>query len=502
MKKRLTAALILLLLFCLCFHGTAMAQEENGLSHVTDAAGLLSAEELTALEELAARYSEEGRVELYIVTMEDYQEYTAGDALACAGELYDYFSLGSESDHSGVLLLLSMKELDYALIVRGEYGSYCFGQENLSLAEAAFLNGCRGENWHGGMEDFLNLCGDVLRTASSLELSAQSGYQTAAGLSYPENSYVFGVGAAEASGTEETEGEMPEPTEEPAPETAEEPTPQPTEKPQTVTVREDGKLNHVTDSADILTASQEAELERRAAAISEKYPCEVYIVTVQDYRSYTSGDVNACSTGLYSYYDLGYGSGRDGLLLLLSMNDRDYSIIHYGYYGEYCFGDHNLDLIEENFLDNFRYNDWEGGFKDYLSVSEDILHTAAAHDLSLDKEDQSFSGLSYPAHTYRYGVTGKLPVPLRLLIGLGAPSLVALVVCSTFKAQMKTAKERTTAEEYVVPGSATLHIREDRFINRTETRTRIHTESSSGGSGRSSFGGGGGGGFGGHSGKF
>ncbi len=494
MKKRLSAALILLLLFCLCVHGTALAQEETGLAHVTDAAGLLTAEQLSALEELAARTGEEGRVELYIVTMEDYREYTTGDALACAGELYDYFGLGSESDHSGVLLLLSMKELDYALIVRGEYGNYCFGQENLSLAEAAFLNGCRGENWQGGMEDFLKLCGDVLRTAAARELSAQSGYQTAQGLNYPENSYVYGVEAAETAGTEETGGETPAATEEP--------TPAPTEEPQTTALREDGKLNHVTDSADILTASQEAELEKRAAAIGEKYPCEVYIVTVQDYRSYTNGDVNDCSTGLYSSYDLGYGSGRAGLLLLLSMNDRDYSIIHYGYYGEYCFGDHNLDLIEENFLDNFRVNDWEGGFEDYLSVSEDILHTAAAHGLGLDMEDQSFSGLSYPSHTYRYGVTGKLPVPMRLLIGLGAPSLVALIVCSTFKAQMKTAKERTTAEEYVVPGSATLHIREDRFINRTETRTRIHTESSSGGSGRSSFGGGGGGGFGGHSGKF
>ena len=93
-----------------------------------------------------------------------------------------------------------------------------------------------------------------------------------------------------------------------------------------------------------------------------------------------------------------------------------------------------------------------------------------------------------------------MPKGLRLAIGLGAPCLIALGVCTSFRAQMKTAHERTTAEEYVVPGSATLRIRDDRFLNRTETRTRIN--SNSGSSGRGGFSSGGGGGFSGHSGKF
>ena len=65
----------------------------------------------------------------------------------------------------------------------------------------------------------------------------------------------------------------------------------------------------------------------------------------------------------------------------------------------------------------------------------------------------------------------------------------------------KTAMEKTTAEDYLVPHSMDLRVREDRFTHRTETRTRIESDSGSrGGGGGSSFHSGGG--FSGRSGKF
>ena len=82
------------------------------------------------------------------------------------------------------------------------------------------------------------------------------------------------------------------------------------------------------------------------------------------------------------------------------------------------------------------------------------------------------------------------------------PVAVALGVCSVFKAQMKTAKEATRADEYLVPHSMRLRTKEDRFTHRTESRTVIETDSGhrAGGGGGSSFHSGGG--FSGRSGKF
>ena len=161
-------------------------------------------------------------------------------------------------------------------------------------------------------------------------------------------------------------------------------------------------------------------------------------------------------------------------------------------------------IIEDEILDDLGKNDWYGGFSDYFEVcgkqltklenGEDITEGA---DIIVGPD-----GLEY--HSYNApGQPTRMPTGVKLGIGIGAPCLIALAICSTFKAQMKTAKEKTTAEEYVVPGSAALRVRDDRFINRTETRVPIQTHSSSGrggSSGGSSFHSGGG--FSGRSGKF
>lgn len=260
---------------------------------------------------------------------------------------------------------------------------------------------------------------------------------------------------------------------------------------------------YVLDNAGLLSDSQRSSLESRAAELSEAHGCKLYIVTVDDHSEFNP-DVYEAAKGIYTYYGLGCGEGADGVLLLLSMNERDYTTVGHGEKGETICGYESSWLIEDAFLDNFRNNDWYGGFSDYLDAcgeqltklenGEDITQGA---DIITGPNGQEYHSYNAP------GEPTRMPTGVKIGIGIGAPCLIALIVCSTFKAQMKTAKERTTAEEYVIPGSATLRIREDRFINRTETRTRINTDSGSGrggSSGGSSFHSGGG--FSGRSGKF
>ena len=260
---------------------------------------------------------------------------------------------------------------------------------------------------------------------------------------------------------------------------------------------------YVLDNAGILTESQRSTLETRAAELSEEHGCKLYIVTVKDHSEFNP-DVYEAAKGIYNFYDLGYGEGKDGVLLLLSMNERDYSFVGHGDKGETICGYESSWLVEDEFLDDFRRDDWYGGFSDYLEAcdrqltklenGEDITEGA---DIIVGPNGQEYHSYNAP------GEPTRMPTGAKLAIGIGAPSLISLLVCFGFKAQMKTARESTTAEAYVVPGSAALRIREDRFTNRTETRTPIHTESSSGrggSSGGSSFHSGGG--FSGRSGKF
>lgn len=90
---------------------------------------------------------------------------------------------------------------------------------------------------------------------------------------------------------------------------------------------------------------------------------------------------------------------------------------------------------------------------------------------------------------------------MKLLLILGIPCLIALVVCSVFKAQMKTAGIKTTAGDYIKMGDLRLNVQQDLFTHRTQTRQIIQQQTS-----RSGGGGGGttirSGGFSGKSGKF
>ena len=125
----------------------------------------------------------------------------------------------------------------------------------------------------------------------------------------------------------------------------------------------DAPFPYVLDNAGLLSESQRSTLESRAAELSEEHGCNLYIVTVKDHSEFNP-DVYEAAKGIFTYYDLGYGDGRDGVILLLSMNDRDYAFTGHGQLGETICGYESSWLIEDDFLDDFRRNDWYGGFSD------------------------------------------------------------------------------------------------------------------------------------------
>ena len=259
---------------------------------------------------------------------------------------------------------------------------------------------------------------------------------------------------------------------------------------------------YVLDNAGLLSDSQREALEQKAAALSEQHGCSLYIVTVQDHTQFDP-DAYEAAKGIFSYYKLGCGDGQDGVLLLLSMGARDYGLVGHGAKGETICGYESSWLIEDEFLDNFGRNDWVGGFSDYLDAcGRQLTKLENGEDVAQGAEIITGpDGMEY--HSYNApGVSPGLPTPAKLAIVIFVPLLVALIVCSVFKAQMKNAREKTQADEYIVPRSMNLTVRDDIFTHRTESRTRIETDSGhrGGGGGGSSFHSGGG--FSGRSGKF
>ena len=244
---------------------------------------------------------------------------------------------------------------------------------------------------------------------------------------------------------------------------------------------------YVSDVAEILSDGQRQDLESTAEKISSQYGCGVYIVTLDDYREYDSkSDMFSFAQDFYRSYQLGIGDSKSGILLLLSMADRDYSLVTYGSKAHYAFTDYGQRVIASEFLDDFRENEWYEGFSDYLSCCGDLLDRADRGeplDVVYNEHSRMNSGLS-------------------LGVIIGVPLLISFFACEMMKRQMKPVSRQTGADEYIVPGGINLSLKRDVFLNRSVTRTLIRHED------RGSPGGSMGGttvnsaGFSGHSGKF
>lgn len=224
---------------------------------------------------------------------------------------------------------------------------------------------------------------------------------------------------------------------------------------------------HIFDEAGLLDDTQWTQLNTMAQQISETYSCSIYIVTVEDHRQYGESEVYDLAWGLYQENDFGYGENRDGMLLLLSMAQRDFATYFYGE-AEYAFNAYGQEQLEGYFLDNFKQDDWYGGFADYLQTSEQFLAQAAAGD------------------PVRKGVGGAIVIAVLISCA------IALVVVLIIRSGMKTAHMQTTATDYISADGLKLTLKLDRFTHRTRTVRKIQKQSSSsvahsggGGSGRS-----------------
>ena len=239
---------------------------------------------------------------------------------------------------------------------------------------------------------------------------------------------------------------------------------------------------YVYDDAALLTQEEYDTLTASAMAVADQYGCGVYVVTVDDMADYIDPDAvtETGETGMaafteYAWDALGLAASYDsnGIMLALSMAERDFQMLAHGDTANAAFTDYGKYIMQDEFLDNFREDDWYGGFEDYVKECGVYLEKASAGK----------------------PVRASLFYPLLIVIGLSL--LAAAAVVAVIWRKMDTVSKKATANDYV---SAGLRLTEqtDHFTHKTTSRRKIERSSSSGGSSQSESGGGGSG----RSGKF
>ena len=211
----------------------------------------------------------------------------------------------------------------------------------------------------------------------------------------------------------------------------------------------------VYDEADLLTDEQEAELVKKLTEVSHATNAQIVVVTL---ASMDGGNIDEFIDYLYDSMGFGYGENHDGVLLLVSMDPREYRILSNGYAGT-AIGPDQIDTLcdfMETYLPNGHY-------------------VAAFNSFA----DQCGEFLEY----YQMGSPFKVGknLAISLIIGIIAGLIVAFVL----KGQLKSVRKQDQAHRYVKPGSMTVDIQYDIFLYRTVTRTQKQkrVESTSSGSG-------------------
>ena len=229
------------------------------------------------------------------------------------------------------------------------------------------------------------------------------------------------------------------------------------------------ELGYVTDAADLLSYEEWQELETLCGSISDRFDCGVYIITVDDFTEYGTGDVFVVTYGIYHEYALGKGADRDGLVLLLSMDTREFALFVYGDEAEHAFNTYGQQQLENQFLPCFTENDWYGGFLAYANTCDEYLSLAAAGEPVREN-----------------------PTSLILLF-VCISFFISLLVVNFLKLGMKSVRKQSQAYRYLA-GRLNLTDQHDQYTHTTEKRRKIESDSDSGsssGSSRARSGGGG-----------
>lgn len=232
----------------------------------------------------------------------------------------------------------------------------------------------------------------------------------------------------------------------------------------------DRQLPLVVDTAGVLDPSLVETLNSKAEALSEKYKCEIAAVFV---NTTGASSPQAYADDFYDYNGYGYGSGDDGIILMVAAEDRSFAISTFGS-AAYSFTDYGQVYMDEKYVPYLRNNDWGGAANAYLDVCAELLEyevrNGFPYDISYEEPESSV-------------ITGLV---FSLFIGF----VLAFIPVGFMKRKMLNVQKKHDAADYLRPGSFDLTRRHDRFITSHVTRTPIpknDNNSRGGGGGGSSF---------------
>lgn len=232
-----------------------------------------------------------------------------------------------------------------------------------------------------------------------------------------------------------------------------------------IMVNAEGDMIRIVDWADLLTDSEEMELSDKLDEISERQQVDVVVVTVDSLEGASAMEY---ADDFFDYNGYGFGTERDGILFLISMEERDWYISTSGY-GITAVTDAGREYMSQKFLPYLSDGEYAEAFNVFAEQCDDYITKAmsgSAYDVDNIPEEP-------------FSVVGNLL--LAIILGF----VIALIVTGVMRSGLRSVHSQTAADSYMKSGSLRITRENDLFLYKNVVRRERPKESSSGRSGRS-----------------
>lgn len=202
--------------------------------------------------------------------------------------------------------------------------------------------------------------------------------------------------------------------------------------------------SRLVDKADLLSDSEEAELLGILDEISERQQVDIVVVTKKSLNGKTPME---SADDFYDKKGYGFGEDKDGILFLISMEERDWYISTAGF-GITAVTDAGREYMSGQFLEYLSEGEYAAAFTTFAGLCDDFItqaRTGEPYDIDhLPKEPFE------PVWT--------------LITVLSVGFVISLITTGIMKGRLKSVYSRSEADSYVKNGSMKLTKTKDLFL--------------------------------------
>lgn len=224
---------------------------------------------------------------------------------------------------------------------------------------------------------------------------------------------------------------------------------------------ENDGMPRFVDMADLLSETDGKDLLLMLDEISQRQQVDVIVVTTDTLDGKTPMEY---ADDFYDDNGYGFGAEKDGVLFLLSMEDRDWWISTTGY-GITAFTDDGISYMSEQFLPALRDGDYAGAFTCFATLCDQFITQA--------KLGETYDTGSLPKAPFNPGDH----VGIAIAIGFAIAVVIVLIMMSS----MKSVRFQSSASNYVKRDSMKITQSRDLFLYSHVDRIKRQTQTSSGG---------------------